>query len=111
MYDGQKPPAPLDGGGKRSDEWGSVGRDARFLNKIFRFLAKMNEGDRHFLLSFAQNLTKKQRRAAARGEGLLEALTIVDELFGNPETAQKGGSGKSRVRRPAHFGPITHYKR
>jgi len=67
LYDGQKPPAPLDGGGKRSDEWGSVGRDARFLNKICRFLAKMNEGDRHFLLSFAQNLTKKQRRAAARG--------------------------------------------
>jgi transcriptional regulator with XRE-family HTH domain len=67
MYDGQKPPAPLDGGGKRSDEWGSVGKDARFLSKICRFLGKMNEGDRQFLLSFAQNLTKKQRRAAARG--------------------------------------------
>ena len=67
IYDGQEPPAPLGGGGKRSDEWGSVGKDARFLNRICRFLAKMREGDRQFLLSFAQNLTKKQRRAAARG--------------------------------------------
>jgi transcriptional regulator with XRE-family HTH domain len=67
MYDGQEPPAPLDGGGKRSDEWGGVGKDARFLRKICRFLAKVSERDRQFLLSFAQYLTKKQRRAVARG--------------------------------------------
>ena len=67
MYDGQEPPAPLVGGGKRSDEWGSAGKNARFLNKICRFLAKVSERDRQFLLSFAQYLAKKQRRAAARG--------------------------------------------
>jgi len=67
MYDGQEPPAPPDGGGKRSDEWGSVGKDARLLNRICRFLAKMRERDRQFLMSFAQKLTKKQRRGEARG--------------------------------------------
>jgi transcriptional regulator with XRE-family HTH domain len=67
MYDGQEPPAPLAGGGERSDEWGSAGKNARFLNKICRFLAKVSERDRQFLLSFAQYLAKKQRRAAARG--------------------------------------------
>ena len=32
MYDGQEPPAlRLRGNGKNSDEWGSSGKDARFL--------------------------------------------------------------------------------
>ena len=67
MFDGDKPPAvALKGDGNRSDEWGSAGRDARFLNKLCQSLAKMSEGDR-LLLSFAQNVTrKKQRRAGAK---------------------------------------------
>jgi transcriptional regulator with XRE-family HTH domain len=67
MYDGQEPPAQLDGGGKRSGEWGSVGKDARFLNRICRFLAKVSADDRQFLLSFAQRVTRRQKRAAGRG--------------------------------------------
>src|SRR5467141_2395530 len=44
MYDGQEPPAlPPNGGGKRSDEWGAVGKDARFVNKLCLSLAKMSE--------------------------------------------------------------------
>jgi hypothetical protein len=67
MFDGDKPPAlPLKGDGKRSAEWGSAGKDARFLNMLCRSLAEMREGDRQLLLSFAQNLTKKQRRTVAR---------------------------------------------
>jgi len=67
VYDGQEPPAPLDSDGKRSKEWGSVGKDARFLNKICRFLAKTSADDRQLLLSFARHVTRKQRRAAGRG--------------------------------------------
>jgi len=68
MFDGDKPPAvALKGDGNRSDEWGSAGKDARFLNKLCLSLAKMSEGDRQLLLSFAQNVTrKKQRRAGAK---------------------------------------------
>jgi transcriptional regulator with XRE-family HTH domain len=67
LYDGQEPPAALDGDGKRSDNWGSAGKDARFLNKICRFLAKTSADDRQLLLSFAQQLTREQRRAVGRG--------------------------------------------
>ena len=67
MYDGQEPPSlPANGKVKRSDEWGSAGKDARFLGKLCRLLAAMSEGDRQLLLSFAENVTRKQRRATAK---------------------------------------------
>src|SRR3979490_2977253 len=49
MYDGHdEPPALLsNGNGKQSDEWGSVGKDARFLKKLCRSLAQMSESDRN----------------------------------------------------------------
>jgi transcriptional regulator with XRE-family HTH domain len=67
LYDGQEPPAALDGNGKRSDKWGSAGKDARFLNKLCRFLAKTSADDRQLLLSFAQQLTRQQRLATGKG--------------------------------------------
>ena len=67
LYDGQEPPVALEGGAKRSDKWGSAGKDARFLNKLCRFLAMTTADDRQLLLSFAQQLTRKQRRAGGRG--------------------------------------------
>ena len=67
MYDGQEPPSlPANGKVKRSDEWGSAGKDARYLGKLCRSLAVMSEGDRQLLLSFAENVTKKHRPAAAK---------------------------------------------
>jgi transcriptional regulator with XRE-family HTH domain len=67
MYDGQDPPAlPTNGTRSGVNEWGSAGKDARFLKKLSRFLAEMNDGDRQLLLSFADNVTKKQRRAATK---------------------------------------------
>jgi transcriptional regulator with XRE-family HTH domain len=61
MYDGQEPPAalPLKGNGKASDEWGSAGKDARFLRKLCGLLAKMTAGDRELLLSFAEKMPKR----------------------------------------------------
>jgi hypothetical protein len=50
----------------RSDESGSVGKDARFLNRLTRFLATMSEADRQLLLSFAENITRKQKRTAPK---------------------------------------------
>jgi transcriptional regulator with XRE-family HTH domain len=61
LYDGQEPPAlPLIGGRNRSDEWGTAGKDARFLSKLCRLLAKMSQADRELLLGFAQNLPKRR---------------------------------------------------
>src|SRR5258707_11315635 len=43
MYDGQEPPGvPKSGNRNRTAEWGNGGKDARFLNKLCRFLAEMN---------------------------------------------------------------------
>jgi transcriptional regulator with XRE-family HTH domain len=67
MYDGQEPPKlPPGSPGNQADEWGSAGKDSRFLRKLRRSLAHMNPGDRQVLLLFAGNLVK-QKRAVARG--------------------------------------------
>ena len=66
MYDGQEPPKlPTKTNGHKAPEWGDVGKDARFLKKLSRFLATMSEADRRLLLSFAENVTRKQKRATA----------------------------------------------
>ena len=85
MYDGSEPPVlPPKGRGQRSDEWGSAGRDARFLNKLCRFLAEMNADDRQLLLSFAENVIKKQRRAGAKIKATYRLHTI-DSVFDAPQ--------------------------
>ena len=61
MYDGQEPPAPLKSDGKRSEEWGVIGKDARFLRKLCQLLAKMSEGDRKLLLSFAEKMPQRRK--------------------------------------------------
>jgi transcriptional regulator with XRE-family HTH domain len=67
MYDGTEPPKlPTKTNGHKALEWGDVGKDARFLNKLSRFLATMSKGDRLLLMSFAGNLTKKQKRIAPK---------------------------------------------
>jgi len=67
MYDGQEPPKlPTKINGHKAPEWGDVGKDARFLNKLSRFLATMGEADRQVLLSFAENVTRKRRQATAQ---------------------------------------------
>jgi transcriptional regulator with XRE-family HTH domain len=60
MFDGDKPPAlPLKGNRKGLDQWGAVGKDARFLRKLCQLLAKMSEGDRKVLLSFAEKMPQR----------------------------------------------------
>src|ERR1700694_6064695 len=64
MYDGHEPPAlPSNADGKRSDEWGSAGKDARFLNKLCRLLATMSEGDRQLLLGFAEKVPHRRKKS------------------------------------------------
>jgi transcriptional regulator with XRE-family HTH domain len=60
LYDGEQPPAPANRGESSSeaDEWGSSGKDGRFVNKLCRSLARMSERDRQVLMSLARILTK-----------------------------------------------------
>lgn len=67
FYDGEKPPQ-LPNLPKRKTAadivWGATGKDARFLTKLRRLLARTEEGDRKLLLSMAQKIaTHKVARA------------------------------------------------
>lgn len=69
FYDGEEPPKlPNLPKRKSSDDiaWGSTGKDARYLNKLRRLLAKSEEEDRKLLLYMAQKMAgTTSRRAAA----------------------------------------------
>jgi transcriptional regulator with XRE-family HTH domain len=69
FYDGEEPPKlPNLPKRKSSDDiaWGSNGKDARFLNKLRRLLAKSEEEDRKLLLYMAQKMVgTKSRRVGA----------------------------------------------
>jgi len=67
FYDGDKPPE-LPNLPKRTTAadiaWGTTGKDARFLTKLRRLLARTAERDRKLLLSIAQKIaTHKVTRA------------------------------------------------
>jgi transcriptional regulator with XRE-family HTH domain len=62
MYDGQEPPAlPRNRNGNRAAEWGSAGKDARFLNKLCQSLAKMSQRDRKLFLNFAEKMPQRKK--------------------------------------------------
>jgi len=69
FYDGEEPPKlPNLPKRKSSDDiaWGRSGKDARYLGKLRRLLARTEEEDRKLLLFMAQKMAgTKSRRAGA----------------------------------------------
>jgi len=68
FYEGEEPPQlPNLPRRKSSDDiaWGSTGKDARYLNKLRRLLAKTEEGNRKLILYMAQKMAGKSRRTGA----------------------------------------------
>src|SRR6202158_6012932 len=61
FYDGEEPPKLPNLPKRKSSEdiaWGSAGKDARFLNKLRRLLAKREEADRKLLLYMTQKMVR-----------------------------------------------------
>ena len=58
MYDGEKPPQAPDV--NEANEWGTRGKDARFLHKICGCLSRMTGRDRDLLMSFAENIVRRK---------------------------------------------------
>jgi len=61
FYDGEKPPPlPLLPNRRTASDldWGSSGKDARYLMKFRQQLSKMDEGDRRLLLFMAQKMSR-----------------------------------------------------
>jgi hypothetical protein len=70
FYDGEEPPKlPNLPKRKSSDDiaWGSGGKDARYLSKLRRLLARTEEGNRKLILYMAQKMagTKSRRTGAS----------------------------------------------
>ena len=68
FYEGEEPPKlPNLLKRKSSDDivWGTAGKDARYLNKLRRLLAKSEEDDRKLLLQMAQKMAGTTSRRAA----------------------------------------------
>jgi transcriptional regulator with XRE-family HTH domain len=61
FYDGDEPPAlvPVRKGKKQKDEFGDSGKNARLLDKFRRLLAKIDDRNRHVLLTTLQKMAKR----------------------------------------------------
>jgi transcriptional regulator with XRE-family HTH domain len=67
FYEGEEPPKPPNLPKRNSSNdvaWGSVGKQARYLNKLRRLLSKSDETDRKLLLQVAQKMALRHPRAA-----------------------------------------------
>ena len=63
FYEGEEPPKVLAFPKDRlvdDTEWGSSGRDARYLRKLRRLLARMDERHRRLLLFITQKMTRSR---------------------------------------------------
>jgi transcriptional regulator with XRE-family HTH domain len=67
FYEGEEPPKLPNLPKRKSSNdvaWGSVGKEARYLNKLRRLLSKSNEPDRMLLLQMAQKMAIGHARAS-----------------------------------------------
>jgi transcriptional regulator with XRE-family HTH domain len=62
FYNGEEPPGPPVFANNYSTQWGSSGKDARFLRKLQRLLGKMQERDRQLLLEFTHKANQRKRK-------------------------------------------------
>jgi len=62
FYDGEEPPKPPNVSTRKSSDkgdWGSTGKDARYLNKLRRMLGKSADEDRRLLLHMVQKMARR----------------------------------------------------
>ena len=67
FYEGEEPPKLPNLPKRKSSNdvaWGSVGKEARYLNKLRRLLSKSDETDRKLLLQMAQKMTLRHPHAS-----------------------------------------------
>lgn len=64
FYDGEEPPQPPalpKGVTADSDEWGSEGNSARYLQRLRTLLGRISEGDRKLIMHMTFQLVRKNR--------------------------------------------------
>lgn len=67
LYEGEEPPKPLKVAGEVDPElWGNSRREAAALRRLQMALKKMDDNGRKVLLSLAERMATRTRRAAAK---------------------------------------------
>jgi hypothetical protein len=61
FYDSEELPTPIKLGSSNGDQWGTSGRDSRYLFKLRNALARMNPDDRNLLLYMTQRMATRNR--------------------------------------------------
>jgi transcriptional regulator with XRE-family HTH domain len=62
FYDGEEPPKLPDllkHKSSNNNDWGSMGKEARYLSKLRRVSSKTEEGNRNLILHMAQKMAKR----------------------------------------------------
>lgn len=75
LYDGDEPPkqeVPASWKGSDGDDWGSFGKDLRYMRKLRNLLAKMEPADRTLLMFTLQQMVRR-KKPRARGKDKAEA--------------------------------------
>ena len=79
LYDGDEPPkleVPASWTEGRGTDWGSSGKDLRYMRKLRNLLGKMNGEDRQLLLFTVQQMVRRrkpQAQAAAKAQAKTQA--------------------------------------
>jgi transcriptional regulator with XRE-family HTH domain len=63
LYEGEKPPRPLQTQGEDMDDWASQGKGRRIFSKLQNAIQKMTVPDRALLLFMAAKIVGKRSRA------------------------------------------------
>lgn len=63
LYEGEKPPRPLQTQGEDMDDWASQGKGRRIFSKLQNAIQKMIVADRALLLTMAAKIVGKKSRA------------------------------------------------
>jgi transcriptional regulator with XRE-family HTH domain len=66
LYDGDEPQVLPKLGAIDKTQWGSGGKEARYLSKLRKLLAQMRPDDRSLLLYMAQRVTRTSQRATTK---------------------------------------------
>jgi transcriptional regulator with XRE-family HTH domain len=86
LYDGDEPPradASAKSSNSRRDEWGTSGKDLRFMRKLRHLLGKMEPKDRALLLFTVQQMAKRKKAPAPEPAPAPSAVAAAAASAGN----------------------------
>jgi transcriptional regulator with XRE-family HTH domain len=85
LYDGDQPPrseVPAAWKERRSEGWGSSGRDYRYMRKLQSLLGKMQDADRQLLMHTLQQMVRRQQPHSKPAPAAAEPVAVAAAASG-----------------------------